>query len=123
MENAYIQTENNESLSSDLEERFKEKLCLLKKWKMVEKEYYKEWVQNYENTYKTELMNHSIYFCSPPIHGKYDFSLNPADEDGTVCIVAKMIEGGWYGSDLPDEYYIVDNISEILTFVSSYMKQ
>lgn len=122
MENEYIKIENKESLSNDMEERFKEKLCLLKKWKRVDKEKYKEWIQNYENTYQVELVNHSIYFCSPPTHGKYDFSLNPIDEDGTVCMVARMIEGGWYGSDLPEEYYIVDNIGELLKFVSGYKK-
>ena len=51
---------------------FKDELCLLKEWKKVEKEDYEKWIQNYENTYQTKLVNHSIHFCSPPIHGKYD---------------------------------------------------
>ena len=105
-----------------LEEKFKDELCLLKKWKKVEKEDYEKWVQNYENTYQTELINHSILFCSPPIRGKYDLSLNPIDKDGTVCMVAKKLEGGWYGTDSPDEYYVIDNIEEVFKFVKNYNK-
>ena len=48
-----------------LEEKFKDELCLLKEWKKVEKEEYEKWIQNYENTYQTELVSHSIHFCSP----------------------------------------------------------
>ena len=105
-----------------LEEKFKDELCLLKKWKKVEKEDYEKWIQNYENTYQTELVSHSIHFCSPPIHGKYDLSLNPIDKDGIVCMVAKKSEGGWYGTDSPDEYYVVDNIEEVFKFVKNYNK-
>ncbi len=105
-----------------LEEKFKDELCLLKEWKKVEKEDYEKWIQNYENTYQTELVNHSIHFCSPPIHGKYDLSLNPIDKDGTVCMVAKKSEGGWYGTDSPDEYYVVDNIEEVFKFVRNYKR-
>ena len=105
-----------------LEEKFKDELCLLKEWKKVEKEEYERWIQNYENTYQTELVNHSIHFRSPPMHGKYDLSLNPIDKDGTVCMVAKMSEGEWYGTDSPDEYYVVDNIEEVFNFVRSYNK-
>lgn len=115
----YLQSKED---SKTLEEKFKDKLCLLKEWKRVGKEDYEKWVQNYENTYQIELANHSIYFCSPPIHGKYDFSLNPIDKDATVCMVAKMSEGGWYGIDLPDEYYVIDNIEEVFKFVRNYNK-
>ena len=105
-----------------LEEKFKDELCLLKEWKKVEKEDYEKWIQNYENTYQNELVNHSIHFCSPPIHGKYDLSLNPIDKDGTVRIEKKKSEGGWYGIDSPDEYYVVDNIKEVFNFVRNYKR-
>ena len=37
-------------------------------------------------------------------------------------MVAKMSEGGWYGTDSPDEYYVVDNIEEVFNFVRNYNK-
>lgn len=104
------------------EVKFKNTLCSLKEWKKVEKEYYEEWIKNYENTYNVELINHSIYFCSPPIHGKYDFSLNPIDKDGTVCMVAKIVDSGWYGRSSLNEYYVVSNIDEVFEFIKGYKK-
>ena len=37
-------------------------------------------------------------------------------------MVAKKSEGGWYGTDSPDEYYVVDNIEEVFKFVRNYKR-
>lgn len=104
------------------EQKFKESLIDMKQWKEVDKKSYEEWIQNYENTYHIKLAPHSIYFCAPPMHGKYDYSLNTVDKDGTVCKVAYMSEGGWYGDPNPNRYYVLGNIEEVLSFVKDYKK-
>lgn len=105
---------------TDIKE-YKYSLYGLKKWKEVSQEEFDHFVDTYKDKYGSELHDHLVYFCTPPIHGKYDFSINVVDGDATVCEVAYTAETGWYGDTSPQKWHIVDNIDEIIDFNRSIM--
>lgn len=112
-----IAWEKEYNAMSDVD-KFKYNLLELKQWEQVSKEEYDKYLKEYDG----ELHNHSVYFCTPPTHGKYDFKINPTDSDATVCEVAYIQEGGWYNDD-PEKYFVVNNIEEIRTFVNEYKEK
>lgn len=91
-------------------EEFKDELYRMKNFESVSEEEYAKFIEEYPR----ELHPHSICFCTPPIHGMYDFALNPFDGDATCCMVAEKFNV-WKSPEY--EYRIVTNIPEILAFI------